>query len=343
MNGTPSSVKASLDDGAVRRAVRSTEPPATDRTSALLVTPASARARRDLGPLGWTVLEALVLSAEDDGHGRLIARASLRSLGAELGLDKDTVGRALNRLAQAGLAKRTVEDGSPSYRVTPVAGMFPIETPTPFLTRPHPSDSDRHRPLYEDSAGASRPRPEDGVTVGTRQRQTDDQVGAPNDNGQLSFLDVLDANDPSTPSALPAAVEDRRIGDDREHHWARAVLSAVREGDPLAYGPERLRQARSTYAADLRRVERGQNAPNRRLDRHNGDTSAIGRQSANTGEGGELSAMVAELDEAIDALQPSPVQRATLGPSAQARSRESDVLSRPPLHGDHGYDLGLGR
>jgi conjugative relaxase-like TrwC/TraI family protein len=40
-----------------------------------------------------------------------------------------------------------------------------------------------------------------------------------------------------------------------DHHWARTVLAAVRQGDPLAYGGDRLRRARATVAADLDRLE----------------------------------------------------------------------------------------
>jgi hypothetical protein len=38
------------------------------------------------------------------------------------------------------------------------------------------------------------------------------------------------------------------------HHWADVVLKAVRADDPLAFGVERLCQARATYGSDLRQV-----------------------------------------------------------------------------------------
>src|SRR5205085_2180828 len=40
-------------------------------------------------------------------------------------------------------------------------------------------------------------------------------------------------------------------------HWADAVLTATRQGDPLAFGLDRLREARLTNLADLRTLEAG--------------------------------------------------------------------------------------
>jgi len=39
------------------------------------------------------------------------------------------------------------------------------------------------------------------------------------------------------------------------HHWAEATLAVARQGDPLAFGTERLREARATYSADLDRLD----------------------------------------------------------------------------------------
>ena len=38
------------------------------------------------------------------------------------------------------------------------------------------------------------------------------------------------------------------------HHWAAATLAVDRQGDPLAFGTERLREARASYSADLDRL-----------------------------------------------------------------------------------------
>jgi hypothetical protein len=62
---------------------------------------------RRVGPTAWTVLTALALRAEPVA-GQLSARASVRSLAEELGLNKDTVCHAVARLRQAGLLARSV-------------------------------------------------------------------------------------------------------------------------------------------------------------------------------------------------------------------------------------------
>lgn len=46
-------------------------------------------------------------------------------------------------------------------------------------------------------------------------------------------------------------------------HWARVVVGGVRQGDPLAYGIDRLRRTHTTVAADLRCLE-GSLPPDRR-------------------------------------------------------------------------------
>jgi hypothetical protein len=50
-----------------------------------------------------------------------------------------------------------------------------------------------------------------------------------------------------------------RIGTQRNQldHWATVVVGAVCQGDPLAYGIDRLSAARTTITADLRRIETG--------------------------------------------------------------------------------------
>jgi hypothetical protein len=73
---------------------------------------------RGVGPTAWTVLTAVAMSAESV-DGQLLARASARSLAADLNLNKDTVCRALARLRKAGLLAHSVspiERGT--YRVT---------------------------------------------------------------------------------------------------------------------------------------------------------------------------------------------------------------------------------
>jgi hypothetical protein len=134
------------------------------------------------------------------------------------------------------------------------------------------------------------------------------------------------------------------IDDGLQRHWAGAVLSAVREGDPLAYGEDRLRQARSTCAADLHRLERDQERERRGLGGEYGDTSQTVRHTTTGTSRAELSVVVAELDEALDGCEPSLVERSTFARSATEEGlREVDAPSHPLLHRDSGYGLGLGR
>jgi hypothetical protein len=59
----------------------------------------------------------------------------------------------------------------------------------------------------------------------------------------------------------------------------------------------------------------------------------------------ELSALVAELDEAIEAWAPDPPRRSPLATSVKDRPQERDGLSRlaTPLGHDQDLGLGLGR
>jgi hypothetical protein len=133
-----------------------------------------------------------------------------------------------------------------------------------------------------------------------------------------------------------------QIDERLEHHWADVVLSAVRQGDPLAYGPERLRQSRSTYAADLSRLEPGHALDRRRRGGWERDAALTAQPNKASRGSGELSAAVAELDQSIDACAPSPLQQ-SLAFRAEHRFHELDVLRHPPLHPDYGHELGLGR
>jgi DNA-binding transcriptional ArsR family regulator len=71
-------------------------------TDSIVVGAGAVRLARRVGPTAWTVLTALAVDAEPHGDGMTV-RASVRSLAADLGLNKDTVGRALARLRQARL------------------------------------------------------------------------------------------------------------------------------------------------------------------------------------------------------------------------------------------------
>jgi hypothetical protein len=63
---------------------------------------AAPRLRGVVGPIAWSVLEAIAERAEPDA-GRTVSHRSVRELAAELRLANDTVARAIRRLADAGL------------------------------------------------------------------------------------------------------------------------------------------------------------------------------------------------------------------------------------------------
>ena len=133
------------------------------------------------------------------------------------------------------------------------------------------------------------------------------------------------------------------IDDGLEHHWAEAVLSAVREGDPLAYGPDRLRQARSTYAADMAGIERDDERHQSGPGGRRADRSRAGEQRIGASGKGELSAVVAELEEAIEQFAPSPLEQSSAVRATHDRSRTLAGLDRRADHLDYSHDLGLGR
>jgi hypothetical protein len=101
---------------------------------------------RWVGPMAWTVLTALAVDAESDGAD-MITRASVRSLAADLGLNKDTVGRALARLRQAQLVVHVTgrfEFGV--YRLTVPADVI-------RFTRDLPADTSRRHSARRGSSG----------------------------------------------------------------------------------------------------------------------------------------------------------------------------------------------
>jgi hypothetical protein len=127
-----------------------TGPPAD--AASLTLGPSAPWVRRNVGPVAWSVLEALTEHAESRGTSTVSYR-SVRDIAGELELAKDTVAGALRRLADhrliAYVAGRS-RDGrfAPShYRLTLPSDLFlglsnPV-APTP--TRPKPNRP-AHRP-----------------------------------------------------------------------------------------------------------------------------------------------------------------------------------------------------
>ena len=101
-----------------------------------MVDDAVADLRRSLGPTAWFVFEELLWRAET-AHGQLQAQISTRALAAALGLNKDTVTRALSRLRNAGVVART--------RCDDVTGKskFVLCVPHSFHPTPEPLQAER--------------------------------------------------------------------------------------------------------------------------------------------------------------------------------------------------------
>ena len=71
----------------------------------LTLGPAATESRRTLGPVAWAVLE-LLAETSIRRAGATVSEMSVRGLAERIGLTKDTVARALQRLQRAELVTR---------------------------------------------------------------------------------------------------------------------------------------------------------------------------------------------------------------------------------------------
>ena len=110
----------------------------------IVVGPGAVAVARSVGPTAWTVLTALGLDSDWTGDS-VLTLASVRSLGALLRLNKDTVARALGRLRDAGLVVHEAgcfERGVYRLTVPPEIIRFTIDLRTvPNRSRAHPPQS----------------------------------------------------------------------------------------------------------------------------------------------------------------------------------------------------------
>ncbi len=96
---------------------------------------------RHVGPTAWTVLMALAMDAEATGDG-LVAPGSVRSIARTLGLNKDTVARALVGLRRAQLVVPLSTRFEPgAYRLTVSPCLIAV---SPGDRRPGPVWASRH-------------------------------------------------------------------------------------------------------------------------------------------------------------------------------------------------------
>ena len=119
-----------------------------------LIDDAVADLRRTLGPTAWFVLEELLWRA-DTASGQLRVRVPTRVLAAALGLNKDTVTRALGRLRTAGVLVRVRRDD-----VTGKSG-FVLCVPHSLHPSPAPLEPERRAAR----AGRARQRRENQLSL----------------------------------------------------------------------------------------------------------------------------------------------------------------------------------
>jgi hypothetical protein len=116
------------------------------KTEPIVVGPGAVALARAVGPTAWTVLTALALDADWTGDSVLTV-ASVRSLAALLGLNKDTVARAVSRLRDAHLV--VAESGCFE------PGVYRLDVPPElirFTVDSAPAPAHRRAPRFESTA-----------------------------------------------------------------------------------------------------------------------------------------------------------------------------------------------
>ncbi len=121
----------------------------------IVLTAGTVELRRRLDPTAWVVFEQLLLESTHRGDERR-ASVSVRSLATQLGLAKDTVARALNRLRRAELI-----DASQSRTATGVyaTGTYTLTIPTSITVDDHTTPPPPTPPLSTTPTATSAPHP----------------------------------------------------------------------------------------------------------------------------------------------------------------------------------------
>lgn len=130
-------------------------PAPADRPPTLTLGPGASQARRALGPIAWAVLECVATGAVERGD-RTVSYQSVRGIADSLGLAKDTVARALRRLAADQLIAYVSNRGQDGrfdtchYRLTvPVDVFHRVCTGTSTLASRTPDRSSHHPPATQ--------------------------------------------------------------------------------------------------------------------------------------------------------------------------------------------------
>ena len=143
-------------------------PTPADRSSPLTLGPGAADVRRAVGTTAWAVLECLAANAEQI-PGETVSYESIRRIAAALDLAKDTVARALRRLADAELVVYVPgrsDDGrfaSSHYRLTFPPDLFLelVAAPPAIETTPAPRSTRHRRPSNATQLSLIEPVPND--------------------------------------------------------------------------------------------------------------------------------------------------------------------------------------
>jgi hypothetical protein len=137
-----------------------TTPAPPDRPAVALGTTA-AILRRRLGPVAWVVLESLIERSRDEGVVT-VSDQSARGAAEALGLAKDTVARALQRLAAEHLAFYSPNrDGVGRFRV----GSYVLDLPTGLIVSASTSTHVTASPPARPARTPSRPPTVDQLSL----------------------------------------------------------------------------------------------------------------------------------------------------------------------------------
>jgi hypothetical protein len=154
-------------------------PTPADRPPSLTLGPAAFRIRRAVGPIAWAVLECVAAGSVESGADT-VSHQSVRGVAEALGLAKDTVARALRRLAAerlvayVGARSRDGRFGESHYRLTLPADLFlDLCAPASTQTTPDkPPSTTPDRPSRR--LLATQLSPIDPIPTGPPERFTDD-------------------------------------------------------------------------------------------------------------------------------------------------------------------------
>lgn len=151
----------------------------------IALTKACRPVRAAVGPVAWVVLEELVAIGQRTGS-TIRSTTTVRQLGNDLRLSKDTVAAALRRLIDDEIVQRVDERNDASGRFggsTYLLDLTTIGMTSRALASPGPTPSDTATPEADDPPA---PRPAARAATAPATRRT----RRPQANAQLSLLDT---------------------------------------------------------------------------------------------------------------------------------------------------------